>query len=304
MSNHTHAGDGLDLDGATEGPNKTQLLLMSAAMFAGAFGAGYLPFLVSLSPAKLRYVTVLGVGLLLGTALIVIVPEGVHMWASSFETAHHDHEPEHEHEHEHGEGHGHNAQTHPPHWELGALLALGFALMLVVDKLGGGFGHSHGTGPSSGNGSAGSSGNGVGSVSPSTSTSPLPTSMVKAEVAPPQTSTVFGLMIHAAVDGVALGASCFMGGMEASLLIFVAIMLHKGPAAFGLSVFLTSVGYRARAVKQSLLIFSLAAPVRNKHDETCLLGQVKKSPTVTPAHFLGCLVIRDSFYLFLFIFTV
>jgi hypothetical protein len=86
------------------------------------------------------------------------------------------------------------------------------------------------------------------------------------------------------------GASCFNGGAEASMLIFLAIMLHKGravsfsyalafltcrtfvnpttlhcnlpaPAAFGFSVYLTQHGCKARDTRRQLLLFSLAAPV-------------------------------------------
>ena len=37
-------------------------------------------------------------------------------------------------------------------------------------------------------------------------------------------------------------------------------MLHKAPAAFGLSTYLTSTGEKRRVVVQQLLLFSLAAP--------------------------------------------
>ena len=37
-----------------------------------------------------------------------------------------------------------------------------------------------------------------------------------------------GLMIHAAIDGVALGASIFSGSSSVTSIIFLAIMLHKG----------------------------------------------------------------------------
>lgn len=57
------------------------------------------------------------------------------------------------------------------------------------------------------------------------------------------------------------GASTFAGNTTVSLVIFSAIMLHKAPAAFGLSSFLSSTGENKRVVAQNLLIFSLAAPV-------------------------------------------
>lgn len=71
---------------------------------------------------------------------------------------------------------------------------------------------------------------------------------------------MIGLMIHAAIDGVALGASIFAGSSQTSSIVFLAIMLHKAPAAFGLSTYLTSTGEKKRVVVQQLLMFSFAAP--------------------------------------------
>jgi hypothetical protein len=55
------------------------LLCLCAAMFAGAFGSGYIPLYFSWSERRLRLVTIFGAGLLVGTALVVIIPEGVAM---------------------------------------------------------------------------------------------------------------------------------------------------------------------------------------------------------------------------------
>ncbi|KAL2377584.1 hypothetical protein RJZ90_006633 [Blastomyces dermatitidis] len=68
-----------------------------------------------------------------------------------------------------------------------------------------------------------------------------------------------GLAIHAAADGVALGAS--ISSTSLSFIIFLAIMVHKAPAAFGLTTALLKQGLSTRAVRGHLLIFSLAAPV-------------------------------------------
>jgi zinc transporter 9 len=72
---------------------------------------------------------------------------------------------------------------------------------------------------------------------------------------------MLGLLVHAVVDGIALGAMAHTGGTEGSMLVFMAIMLHKAPATFGLATYLLQLGDQPRAVKQQLLIFSSAAPV-------------------------------------------
>lgn len=68
-----------------------------------------------------------------------------------------------------------------------------------------------------------------------------------------------GLVIHAAADGIALGAS----GSDSSLsfIIFLALLVHKAPAAFGLTSVLLKQGLSSRVAGRHLLVFSLAAPV-------------------------------------------
>ena len=90
------------------------------------------------------------------------------------------------------------------------------------------------------------------------STSPPPA------LATPQRSisTTLGLCIHAAADGIALGASSSSTSTTSlSLIIFVAIMVHKAPAAFGLTSVLLKQGLGKRAARAHLVVFSLAAPM-------------------------------------------
>ena len=56
------------------------LMLLCAAMFGGSMGAGLVPIKCALSETRIRVLTIFGAGLLVGTALLVIIPEGVHMW--------------------------------------------------------------------------------------------------------------------------------------------------------------------------------------------------------------------------------
>lgn len=72
-------------------------------------------------------------------------------------------------------------------------------------------------------------------------------------------ATTTGLVIHAAADGIALGASSSNTGL--SFIIFLAIMVHKAPASFGLTSILLKQGLTSRAARAHLLVFSLAAPV-------------------------------------------
>ena len=73
-------------------------------------------------------------------------------------------------------------------------------------------------------------------------------------------ATTTGLVIHAAADGIALGASSSTSNRGLSLIIFFAIMVHKAPAAFGLTSVLLKQGVSKRSIRTHLLLFSLAAP--------------------------------------------
>ena len=81
--------------------------------------------------------------------------------------------------------------------------------------------------------------------------------------APPSSkSTTIGLVIHSLADGIALGASSSSSSTQSTLgaIVFVAILIHKAPAAFGLTSVLLKQGLGKRAARGHLLVFSLAAP--------------------------------------------
>ena len=74
-------------------------------------------------------------------------------------------------------------------------------------------------------------------------------------------ATTTGLVIHAAADGIALGASSVTTHSDLSFIIFFAIMVHKAPAAFGLTSILLKEGLSKRTARAHLVLFSLAAPM-------------------------------------------
>jgi zinc transporter 9 len=73
-------------------------------------------------------------------------------------------------------------------------------------------------------------------------------------------SATIGLVAHAAADGLAVGASV-SSSTETGLIVFVAIMLHKGPTAFGLSSFLKHINVAASKSKMYLILFALSSPI-------------------------------------------
>lgn len=74
------------------------------------------------------------------------------------------------------------------------------------------------------------------------------------------TATI-GLVVHAAADGIALGAAATTSHQDVEMIVFLAIMLHKAPAAFGLVSFLLHEGIDRQRIRKHLAIFSLSAPL-------------------------------------------
>ncbi|XP_008047204.1 zinc transporter ZIP9 isoform X1 [Carlito syrichta] len=211
--------------------------LLSLAMLVGCYVAGIIPLAVNFSEERLKLVTVLGAGLLCGTALAVIVPEGVHaLYEDILEGKHHQASEAQSviasdkaaeisvHEHKHSRGH---TQLHA---FIGVSLVLGFVFMLLVDQIGSSHTHS--------------------------ADDPEAARSSNSKV-----TTTLGLVVHAAADGVALGAAASTSQTSVQLIVFVAIMLHKAPAAFGLVSFLMHAGLERNRIRKHLLVFALAAPV-------------------------------------------
>ncbi|KAI7548359.1 hypothetical protein KC331_g4457 [Hortaea werneckii] len=315
------------------------LLFLCLIMGGASFAAGALPLSFSLSARQLRLITALGTGVLVGTSLIVIIPEGIETLYSAggkghahseraavrglqgraVETgdvvgAYHAIQPfspvvaraddDHQSDKNPGfvtgpddgfeqaeENLGQVSPTHPPsastsnthdeahephnrepHAWVGISLITGFILMYLIDTL-----PQHLTQPTqprrfsinltSFNLSRPTS-------DPTTSETDTPTRDTFPSTTDPSStsdphtthphrpsSTTLGLVIHAAADGIALGASSTTTSPNLSLIIFLALLIHKTPASFGLTTTLLKQGLSKRRARFHLLIFSLAAPV-------------------------------------------
>lgn len=272
------------------------LAALSAAMFFGSYIAGSIPLAFTLSESRVRLLSIFGAGLLVGTALSVIIPEGVESLYESQAELHnamfHHAEarsileknaalPENppriipqnaqlnenlkndgimkkrekrdeeggfasrkllqivplqgasaagEHALEETHLHGTKeikeaAHLNVIHKSIGFSLIIGFIFMLIIDQA---------------TRSASSKG---GERSRFTSTATI------------------GLVVHAAADGIALGSASATNRTAVQFIVFLAIMLHKAPAAFGLVSFLLVEGLERSRIRRHLLVFSLAAPV-------------------------------------------
>ncbi|KAH6890389.1 Zinc/iron permease [Thelonectria olida] len=146
-----------------------------------------------------------------------------------------------------------------PTFEIGFSLILGFLLMFLIDRLPRHATESLQSGPQTRHISLDNLGGDTASVDDEEEGflgSLTPTPRRARSLA-----TTTGLVIHAAADGIAMGASSTTTDMKLGFIIFIAIMIHKAPAAFGLTSLLLKQGLSKRAARGHLIIFSLAAPV-------------------------------------------
>ncbi|KAJ4418167.1 hypothetical protein N0V82_005742 [Gnomoniopsis sp. IMI 355080] len=284
------------------------LLILSVVMALASFLAGALPLSMTLSQSQLRLISSIGIGILVGTSLIVIIPEGVEAVATTAESgevhglkarsilsAQHvpetflrrdipaietfenspievgtslrealgtrdDAPPTGEEapdEPPKAEGDQHEHQDFPTFY-IGLSLMLGFVLMFLIDRLPqhatDGLNRTPATRHISLDNLGSASVNGddeddsfLGSLTPTPKQSR-------------SLATTTGLVIHAAADGIAMGASATTSDMKLGLIIFIAIMFHKAPAAFGLTSLLLRQGLSKRAARGHLIAFSMAAP--------------------------------------------
>lgn len=72
---------------------------------------------------------------------------------------------------------------------------------------------------------------------------------------------VFGLTLHAATDGLAIGAAAASGSFALTATVVLAVLIHKGPAAFSLGVFSMHERKEKKDSIRDVIIFSLSTPI-------------------------------------------
>jgi len=194
------------------------LILLCVVMLFGSYLSGSIPLFISLSEEKLQLVSVMGAGLLVGTALSVIIPEGMQTLNMAYRQDRHSHE----------EKHSEEEHDNPVPHLIGISLVLGFVFMLIVDQI---------------------------------ASSKSRDIEAGGKRSPVSWTATLGLVVHAAADGIALGAAATTNQTDVEIIVFLAIMLHKAPASFGLVTFLLHEGLERTRIRRHLIVFSLAAPV-------------------------------------------
>lgn len=204
------------------------IVCLSVAMFVGCFLIGLIPLLIKFSERSLQFVAILGAGLLCGSSLAIIIPEGTDLLRESLKGSGTSPGQNHSNSSSSETEDGSSESGVPPRFFIGLSLVVGFLFMFVVDQL-------------SVHCSTRGTGGGM----------PINNGM----------TTSLGLVIHAAVDGVALGTAVASPDMAVQVVVFVAVVMHKAPAAFGMVSFLIHTGVDKKIIQGHLLAFSAAAPI-------------------------------------------
>jgi solute carrier family 39 (zinc transporter), member 9 len=194
---------------------------LSAVMFIASFGAGTLPLAMSLSQQRMNIVTSLGVGLLVGTSLGVVLPEGVEMlYTSAHEAA-----PVTRHRLIRAELDLATRQANADpglhedtsfHLPIALALVLGYLVMHLLTFLPPLLLERHPQSPIP-----------LSSLPSSPHLERVPSRVLGPDSPTGLSNTTIGLCIHSMADGIALGSSAVSHNLALEGIVFLAIMLHK-----------------------------------------------------------------------------
>ncbi|KAJ6621820.1 ZIP-like iron-zinc transporter [Mycena sp. CBHHK59/15] len=229
------------------------LLLMSALLGASSFLFGILPLSFVFSRNYIARFSTLGSGILIGTALGVIIPEGIETLASA------------------------HASGPLPTSQISLSLIAGFTFMMVVEQLIAPHAHSHG--------SHDMALRSVGGEHPS---SIVEFDAEMGEIEPPDGPSTgfkqvdsasaddvkgsraraypltFGLITHGLADGLALGVSSLPDSADSSqhlsFIVFLALIIHKAPTSLALTTSLLNTSLPRSECRKHLAFFSASTP--------------------------------------------
>lgn len=211
------------------------LLSSCVVIFLASLGFGNVLLHFHLTDDIVTKLSLAGTGLLISSALTIIIPEGADMIYASLQAGE---STVTEHADEHG-----TAQY------IGVAIVLGFITMFLIDQI-----IAHPT-SDTGTSSYIAVDNLQEMYEPRASSAAHTVTTVRNEYA-----DTFGLCIHSLADGIALGSSA-QASAKTSIIVFLAIVVHKGPAAFGLTSLLLSRSVPRRIIQYHLLLFSISAPL-------------------------------------------
>uniref|UniRef100_A0A3Q0KRL9 Putative zinc transporter ZIP domain-containing protein n=1 Tax=Schistosoma mansoni TaxID=6183 RepID=A0A3Q0KRL9_SCHMA len=313
------------------------LIFLNILLFVGCYIAGCIPISFRIPVSKIRILTVFGAGLLLGAALVVVIPEGIAVICSSHKHQHSnlisnkdnhlnlpnsrrlnmadtveltndknlplsinkDNDPMKQpnnidHDHTHNDDNDNSSSSYI-HQKVGIALLLGYLFMLLVDQMSYTileltccqtmlFGLkklcyrsilyiplmnrlNNDTGTIVNTTNTTSSNNMNCTSNPSNLVNETLNSNGGSSIGSIQSTNhkglivTCGLVIHSLADGLAIGSAFALNQLQLELILFLAIILHKIPAAFGLSCFLLHEGLTRDRIRLHMIAFSLSSPL-------------------------------------------
>ena len=232
-------------DIAVSEPNNNALsvILMTTGMFLGTTLFGMAPTLLKASEKTMNVISIYGAGMLVGCALIVVIPEAIKVIINA--TTYEEGSAAHEAEHEEGEG----VVKEGVDFYIGMSILFGFTCMLCIDDI---------FKMVQANKAAVKQDEDDGFKK---ETDHHLDDHHNGDV----TVTTIGLVIHSMADGAALGSSLFLArsgtGSSLGMVVFLAIMFHKLPSSLGFGTFLMHSGRQGWGVARHLVCFTLSSPV-------------------------------------------
>ncbi|EGG05575.1 uncharacterized protein MELLADRAFT_87847 [Melampsora larici-populina 98AG31] len=220
----------------------------------------------SISPLRSRQLSIIGVGLLVGVALTVIIPEGIEAIYRIQLLNHQSIIPHHDdqsHQHHHPPIDQASSPEPIPNDSHRCSTSTSSTSLVIRPEPNNTLTEANSTGVVVVDSSDGSC------VKPLVATCSHTHSSHKSLL-----STTLGLLTHSLADGISLGASSTFNSLPATanassskdvlaldLIVFIAIIVHKAPVAFGLVAVLMSEGIPRHIIRRILFAFSLATPL-------------------------------------------
>ncbi|EKM51623.1 uncharacterized protein PHACADRAFT_127348 [Phanerochaete carnosa HHB-10118-sp] len=224
------------------------LLTMTAVLGLGSFAVGMLPLAFTFSRMAVAHLSSVGAGLLLGTALGVIIPEGVEAVSLA------------------------NPSATFPTTTIALSLVVGFSIMLIIERVIHSYSpdsHSHAPLPlfEADENAARRVDFDVelGELEHEEGVDSSITTAYHADEAADKTKAwplTLGLMVHALADGFALGSSALSPVDKGlSITVFLALLVHKAPAVLALTTSLMATSLSRSECRKHVAIFSASTPV-------------------------------------------
>eukprot|EP01025_Chloroclados_australasicus_P034411 TRINITY_DN35159_c0_g1_i2.p1 TRINITY_DN35159_c0_g1~~TRINITY_DN35159_c0_g1_i2.p1 ORF type:complete len:359 (+),score=15.63 TRINITY_DN35159_c0_g1_i2:81-1079(+) len=230
-----------------------QLVVVCCLMFFGAWIFGQLPLSINKvntstvayvqhgQGAAVEWMSCLGVGMLISTVFTIIVPEGMEAFS---------HQVEHE-------------GITLPEWSKGAALLVGFLTLMSLETLQQtgfqGKRKDSSSPPPSDMENVGGQSSTLGMHSSRGCSAGHGHDHLSGHGGAMQ--AIVGLVIHSIADGLAVGVASLSENQDLNFAVGVAMVLHRGPVAFGLGSYLAKVNFPQQQSSRGILMFALASPI-------------------------------------------